>query len=246
MSGLGNIHPGRVVAITESGALGRALTARLVSNGCRVAIYNLPWMQEHAQAIRDAHGVDHVCQQTIDCGDWGTLARALEATARHFGRGPNAAVVVFDDLRTDGPLHHALGAGDAFARAVTGNLEPVYRTLRALLPGMVAAREGSVVVMSSRLAQRPWEGAGAAEFTACKAATLALTQAVAQEVLESGVRVNAVLEGIVDEPGARAGMPHADHSRWVPLDALVAVIEFLLSDAARHISGAAIPLYGRS
>ena len=111
---------------------------------------------------------------------------------------------------------------------------------------MVAARHGSVVVMGSRFAERPWEGAGAAAFTAAKSATTALVQAVAQEVLEFGVRVNTILEGIVDEPGARACVPHADHSRWVPMHSLVAVIGFLLSDEARAISGAAIPVYGRS
>jgi NAD(P)-dependent dehydrogenase (short-subunit alcohol dehydrogenase family) len=71
-------------------------------------------------------------------------------------------------------------------------------------------------------------------------------QAVAQEVLEHGVRVNTILEGTVDESGARACVPHADHSRWVPMQSLVAAIGFLLSDDARDISGAAIPLYGRS
>jgi NAD(P)-dependent dehydrogenase (short-subunit alcohol dehydrogenase family) len=41
-------------------------------------------------------------------------------------------------------------------------------------------------------------------------------------------------------------MPTADHSRWVPPEAIAEVILFLLSDASRAISGAAIPVYGRS
>jgi NAD(P)-dependent dehydrogenase (short-subunit alcohol dehydrogenase family) len=234
-----------VIAITEAGALGQALTTHLLARGWRIAIYHLPWMREHAAALLEPHARERVCMQPIDPADWSTLARAVDATHAHFGCAPTHALVVFDDLQTDGSVHHGGGA-DICARVTTLNLDAVYRTLHALLPAMVAARQGSVVVMGSRLAQRPWEGAGAAAFTATKAATLALVQAIAREVLDHGVRVNAVLEGIVDEPGARRSVPHAVHSSWVSMESLVGVITFLLSEEARDISGAGIPLYGRS
>jgi NAD(P)-dependent dehydrogenase (short-subunit alcohol dehydrogenase family) len=41
-------------------------------------------------------------------------------------------------------------------------------------------------------------------------------------------------------------MPGADPSGWVTLESLAGVIAFLLSDAARDISGAALPVYGRA
>lgn len=41
-------------------------------------------------------------------------------------------------------------------------------------------------------------------------------------------------------------MPGADFSRWVAQASLAGVIAFLLSDAARDISGALIPVYGRA
>jgi NAD(P)-dependent dehydrogenase (short-subunit alcohol dehydrogenase family) len=41
-------------------------------------------------------------------------------------------------------------------------------------------------------------------------------------------------------------MPDADHSRWVPPSALADVVVFLASDAARCVTGAAIPVYGQS
>jgi NAD(P)-dependent dehydrogenase (short-subunit alcohol dehydrogenase family) len=235
-----------LVAVTDAGALGRAVTARMVADGWDVAIYHPPWMDAHAASIQEANGAGPVFVRRIDGDDRRSLALAVEATRERFGRAPSHALLVFDELLTDGPVHHGHGAGDTCARLTTSNVDTVYRSLHVLLPSMVADRHGSVVVMGSRLAQRPWDGAGAAAFTAAKAATLALVQAVAQEVIESGVRVNAILEGIVDEPGARGCMPHADHSRWVSLDSLVAVIAFLFSDDARAISGAGIPLHGRS
>jgi hypothetical protein len=41
-------------------------------------------------------------------------------------------------------------------------------------------------------------------------------------------------------------MPDADASRWVALDSAAGVIAFLLSEEARDVSGAAIPVYGRA
>jgi NAD(P)-dependent dehydrogenase (short-subunit alcohol dehydrogenase family) len=117
--------------------------------------------------------------------------------------------------------------------------------LQALLPRLVAAKSGSVVAVGSRVAVRPWEGAHAAAYAASKAALIALVQAAAGEVLADGVRINAVLPSTIDTAANRAAMPKSDHSQWVSIESLCGVIAFLLSDAARDISGAALPVYGR-
>jgi NAD(P)-dependent dehydrogenase (short-subunit alcohol dehydrogenase family) len=101
-------------------------------------------------------------------------------------------------------------------------------------------------VIGARPAVRPWEGKQMAEYTASKAAIVALAQAVASEVLEHNVRVNVVLPSAIDTAANRAAMPNADFSRWVSVESLSGVIAFLLSDDARDISGAVIPVYGRS
>ena len=126
------------------------------------------------------------------------------------------------------------------------NLETVYRSLRALLPPMVAAGRGSIVVIGSRAAADPASSARAAAYAASKAAVVALAQAVAAEVRDVGVRVNAVLPSTLDTPANRAAMPKADASRWVSLPSAAGVVAFLLSDDARDISGAAVPVYGRA
>jgi NAD(P)-dependent dehydrogenase (short-subunit alcohol dehydrogenase family) len=59
------------------------------------------------------------------------------------------------------------------------------------------------------------------------------------------VAVNAVLPSIIDTPRNRADMPAADHARWVAPDALADVIVFLLSERARAITGALLPVTGR-
>jgi NAD(P)-dependent dehydrogenase (short-subunit alcohol dehydrogenase family) len=92
---------------------------------------------------------------------------------------------------------------------------------------------------------RPYDAPGDAAYSASKAALTALAQAVAAEVLADGVRVNVVLPSTIDTAANRRAMPDADHSRWVTTESLAGVIGFLLSEQARDISGAALPVYGR-
>jgi NAD(P)-dependent dehydrogenase (short-subunit alcohol dehydrogenase family) len=129
---------------------------------------------------------------------------------------------------------------------ISTNTDTVYRSLRALLPKMVQVNDGSVVVVGSRAAVQPWTSARAAAYAASKAAVVALAEAVAAEVLDHRVRVNAILPSTMDTPANRASMPKADASRWVTTDSVAQVVAFLLSDASRDISGAAIPVYGRA
>jgi len=58
--------------------------------------------------------------------------------------------------------------------------------------------------------------------------------------------LNCILPGTIDTPENRNNMPDADHGKWVPAAALADVVLFLASDAARCVTGAAIPVYGQS
>src|SRR5262245_5740723 len=136
---------------------------------------------------------------------------------------------------------------DAIWRSMLdSNLETARIALQALLPGMVQRKRGSIVVIGSRAAARPWESANAAAYAAAKAALLGLVKATAAEVIDDGVRVNVVHPSTIDTAANRAAMPQADFSRWVSPQSLSGVIAFLLSDAARDVSGAEIPVYGRA
>jgi len=69
---------------------------------------------------------------------------------------------------------------------------------------------------------------------------------VAAEILEHGVRINAILPSTLDTAANRRAMPKVDPARWVSLNSAAQLIAYLLSDAASDTSGAAIPIYGRA
>jgi NAD(P)-dependent dehydrogenase (short-subunit alcohol dehydrogenase family) len=136
-------------------------------------------------------------------------------------------------------------AAEDFRFVMDANLESANVALRAVLPGLVQRKHGSVVLIGSRSGVRPYDASGDAAYAATKAALIALAQAIAAEVLADGVRVNLVLPSTIDTAANRQAMPDADRSRWVSTESLAGVIGFLLSAQARDISGAALPVYGR-
>jgi len=73
-----------------------------------------------------------------------------------------------------------------------------------------------------------------------------LTESLSAELRSKGINVNAVLPSIIDTPANRKDMPDADPSQWVAPQDLANVICFLVSDAARAIHGALVPVRGLS
>jgi NAD(P)-dependent dehydrogenase (short-subunit alcohol dehydrogenase family) len=124
------------------------------------------------------------------------------------------------------------------------NARSVFHTVRAVLPLMREAGYGRIVNVAARAALQGQGRMG--PYCASKAAVVSLTESLAAETKDLDINVNCILPGTVDTPQNRAAMPDQDHSAWVPTEALADVMLFLASHAARCVSGAAVPVYGRS
>jgi NAD(P)-dependent dehydrogenase (short-subunit alcohol dehydrogenase family) len=126
---------------------------------------------------------------------------------------------------------------------LTINLRATVACSRAVLPGMLARKAGSIVHLASLAAIGP--GPGQAAYSASKSAVLSFSESLAAETKASGVRVNAVLPGTMDTPQNRSWMSEADVQKAVDPTAVADVIAFLVSSAARAVTGAAIRVSGR-
>jgi NAD(P)-dependent dehydrogenase (short-subunit alcohol dehydrogenase family) len=113
-------------------------------------------------------------------------------------------------------------------------------------PGPGGAKGGRIVNVAARPALEPRLGAGMVAYTASKSAVAALTQALAQEVTDEEIWVNAVAPSVLDTPANRAAMPDADPRRWVAPSDLAEIVAFLAAPANRVTRGAVIPVYGGS
>jgi len=123
------------------------------------------------------------------------------------------------------------------------NLGGAFRVLRAVAPGMVAAGYGRVVNVSSINGLRG--KFGQANYAASKAGLIGLTKTAARELGPKGITVNAVAPGMVltemalalaEEYRARA-LEESVLKRLPDVDDVAAAVLFLLSDAARTITG---------
>jgi NAD(P)-dependent dehydrogenase (short-subunit alcohol dehydrogenase family) len=226
-----------------AGALGAEVARTLHARGCKLALVDAPQAAERLRGLATTLG--GACVVAGDIAAEGTWSEAIPRIERELGAPATRAALIAGGWRGGKPLHAETG-DEVWQTMMHANLDTVYRSLRALLPPMVAQRRGSVVVVGSRAAVQPATSARAAAYAASKAAVVALAQAVAAEVLDQGVRVNAVLPSTLDTPANRAAMPDADATRWVPLASAAGVIAFLLGDESRDVSGAAVPVYGRA
>jgi len=225
------------------GALGSEVARTLVRAGHKVLIADGVHATERLKALQAELGPS-VATFGADLSTASGFAQALAHGKSALGGVPCMAALIAGGWRGGAPLHET--DDETWNAMMTQNLETVRAALVALLPAMVAEKRGSIVAVGSRAIERPWTSTNAAAYATSKAAVGTLCQTVAAEVLEHGVRVNVVMPSTMDTPANRSAMPKSDPTQWVSLPSAAGVIAFFLSDAAKDISGALVPLYGRA
>jgi NAD(P)-dependent dehydrogenase (short-subunit alcohol dehydrogenase family) len=118
------------------------------------------------------------------------------------------------------------------------NLRSGWTLLRAVVPVMLQQNRGAIVNVASQAAIE--HSAGLSAYAASKAAAVAMVDAVAAELKDSGVRVNSILPSIIDTDANRKAMPNADFSKWPKPEEIAKVILFLCGDDARLLHGASV------
>lgn len=108
---------------------------------------------------------------------------------------------------------------------------------------MSQAGGGAIVNVAARTALHG--GVGSIAYAVTKAAVVRLSQVLADELKDAGVRVNVVVPALIDTPANAAVMPAARMAKAVPAESIAKIIAFLCSAEAWPISGAVVPAYGR-
>ncbi len=208
-------------------------------------------LDEAAWAASLSPAVEVLVGDVADAGVAGAAARRAEDLAPLRGWVNNAAVFEDGDLLSTEP--------DAVVGLVQANLSLAVVGCSVALRHFVAHdRAGSIVNVSSHQAQRPVRGA--LPYATAKAAVEGLTRALAVDAGPHGVRVNAVALGsvrtqrwddLVDSAPADTTARLVDEvvrlhplGRMGTVEDVAGVVAFLLSDAARFVTGAVLPVDG--
>ena len=232
----------RVVAITGGfGTLGRAVGDAFAADGWKVALLDRASAPD-ASAQEGQEGQDRQWRLGgVDLTDLGRARTAMFSVVERFG-SLNALINVAGGFRWETLADSDLDAWDLMYQM---NVRTAATASRAALDLISTEPQGGRIVnISAGAALRAGTGMGA--YAASKAGVLRLTEALADELKDRGITVNAILPGTIDTPQNRKDMPDADFSRWVQPADIAAVILFLASQAASAVTGAAIPVTGRS
>ncbi len=242
-------HP--VLVVGGCGGIGWALCQALLEQGVRVAVMDLPQALER----RDLSGLEAAL--ALDLADRDSIAAAFGALAGN-GFAPRQLVLASGFVRALSRVGE--GDGALWDATMAGNLTGLAQALAHALPAMRGAGGGAVTALSTAIGQIGSPGYGA--YGAAKAGFNALIRTVAQEEAPL-IRANAVAPGAVDtafirggfgagagEDGPPARISLDAYARLVPLgriataEDVVGPILFLMSDAARYITGQVLHVNG--
>ena len=223
----------RVALVTGgSGALGQAVTKRLLADGSVVCV---PWVVEseraRLEASVEAPARARLMVERCDVADDAAMAALVTRTLERHGR-IDVLVAGVGGFAMGGLVDTDRATWDA---QLTLNLTTTYVASRAVLPAMLAAGAGRIVAVASRAVLPP--AGGFIAYTVAKAAVIAFVLALAQETKGRGVTVNAVLPSTMDTPGNRASMPDVDPSTWTPVTAVADAIAYLGGESAAYVNG---------
>ena len=225
---------GKVLAITGSdGALGQAAAATLSGYGATLALI------EHANTASTVLPAGARRYGGIDLTQENAARAVMERVVKEAGR-LDGLVNIAGGFRWEELAGGTLDSWDSMYRI---NLRTAVVSCQAALPFLLQSGGGRIVNVGAMGAVKAAAGMGA--YAASKAGVAKLTEALAEELKDRGITVNAILPSTLDTPKNRADMPRADFARWVAPVEAAEVIAFLVSDAARAVTGALIPVAGR-
>jgi NAD(P)-dependent dehydrogenase (short-subunit alcohol dehydrogenase family) len=188
----------RSCLVTGGGSgIGRATCIRFAEEGARVAVADIDLgaaRETVALAVAAAGREEAAAAVTLDVTDPASCTSAVEESLAVMG----GVDVLFNNAGIAGVGTVEETSVDLWERVMAVNVRGVFLVARAVMPVMVAAHRGSIINMSSTIAEIGL--ARRASYAASKGAVLALTRQMQADYAQHGIRVNALLPGTIHTP----------------------------------------------
>ena len=232
-----NFNGKHIVVTGASAGIGLVTARMLAERGARVSL--IARRQEMLDAAVAELGPS-AAGFAADVGDKAQLDAALDSAAAHFG--PVEALFANAGL-TGGFTPFTLFDSDTFEQTIRVNLTSVFWAAQKVIPAMMEAGKGAILVTGSMGSKRGMAMNPA--YVSSKHGVLGLTRAIAVEMAPHGIRANCVIPGFIMTealdriPEHQKGLiaKRVPQRRMGSPEELAEVACFLLSDAASHVTG---------
>ena len=226
----------RVVLVTGGNrGIGRAIAERFVAQGYKVAV-----------TARSGEGPEGTLTVRADVTDAAAVDAAFTEVENTLG--PVEIVVANAGVTKDTLLLRM--TEDDFDSVVATNLGGTFRVVKRASKGMLRARWGRVILISSVVGL--YGSAGQVNYAASKSALVGFARSLTRELGGRGITANVVAPGFIetDMTAALADDTQAEYKKNIPAgrfataDEVAGVVTWMASDDAAYISGAVIPVDG--
>ena len=226
----------RVVLVTGGNrGIGRAIAERFVRDGYRVAV-----------TARSGEGPEGTLTVRADVTDAAAVDAAFTEVEQKLG--PVEIVVANAGITKDTLLLRM--SEDDFDSVVSTNLGGSFRVVKRASKGMLKARFGRVILISSVVGL--YGSAGQINYAASKSALVGFARSLTRELGARGITANVVAPGFIEtdmtaelpEDTQRQYKASIPAGRFASADEVAGVVTWIASDDAAYISGAVIPVDG--
>jgi len=227
----------RIVLVTGgSRGIGLAIARRFAAQGDNVAVtYN------------SSPPPDGLFGVKCDVTDQAAVEQAFDAVEAEFG-GPVGVLVSNAGITRDGLILRM--SEDDFAAVVDANLTAAYRVAKRAAKGMLKAREGRIILVSSVVGLSGQ--AGQTNYAASKAGLVGFGRSLARELGSRGITVNVVAPGPVEtdmihaltDAQRESIVENVPLGRMATPDEVAGTVTFLAGPDAAYITGAVVPVDG--
>ena len=192
---MGTRLAGKVCIITGAGSgIGQASALLFAGEGARVVVADVDLKGAQATVERVAGSGGEAIAEQVDVTDEAQTVALADRVVQRFG----SIDVLFNNAGIAGVGDVVETEPDLFDRVMRVNVRGVYLMSRAVVPHMIKQRSGSIINMSSGIAQIGL--ARRVSYAASKGAVLSMTKSMQVDVAPHGIRVNALLPGTVLTP----------------------------------------------
>jgi 3-oxoacyl-[acyl-carrier protein] reductase len=227
---------GRSVLVTGGNrGIGLAIGRRLAAGGDSVTVTS-----------RSGEPVDGLTVAQCDVTDTASVDAAFKQVEQE--QGPVEVLVANAGINHDQLL--ALMSEDDFASVLDTNLTGAFRVTKRAVRGMIRARRGRLIYISSVVGLLG--SGGQANYAASKAGLIGFARSTARELGSRGVTANVVAPGFVEsdmtaslsDERKAAILAQVPLGRYAAAHEVAAVVRFLAGDDAGYVTGAVIPVDG--